>query len=300
MEIKPLLRIIYSWIPLKKEFFLLLKKWYRPNENILKHLHFNNSFFKVEFENNKSFLMYHNGTILENQVFWKGIPNGWEKYSMSSWLFLSSLSKVVFDIGANTGLYSLVAKTQNPNAKVYAFEPIPKVYSQLIKNISFNESEIQTYNVAFSNYNGKGFFWDDNNDHLLSVTLNEDKNFYQNSEDRSKIEVKVNRLDSFIVHNKISNLDLLKIDTEYHDSEVLEGLGEILNSYRPNILIEVLTDQIAEKINRLIYSLDYKVFLIDEENGFIEENSVKKSPDFNVLLLNENEINFFRKQFVIN
>jgi len=39
--------------------------------------------------------------------------------------------KIILDLGANIGVYSLYATLENPNAKVFAFEPDSESYSQL-------------------------------------------------------------------------------------------------------------------------------------------------------------------------
>ncbi|MFG2000496.1 FkbM family methyltransferase [Spirillospora sp. NPDC048911] len=42
---------------------------------------------------------------------------------------------VVFDVGANIGMYSLFIEARCPSARVYAFEPIPEVFAKLQENI---------------------------------------------------------------------------------------------------------------------------------------------------------------------
>ena len=71
--------------------------------------------------------MRHYGFQLENEIFWSGLTNGWEKISTRLWIELSKNSKVIFDIGANTGIYSLVSKSINPTSQVFAFEPVKRV-----------------------------------------------------------------------------------------------------------------------------------------------------------------------------
>jgi hypothetical protein len=47
---------------------------------------------------------------------------------------------VVFDIGANMGWYSLLIASQVSGCQIHAFEPIPKTYSFLVKNIDLNQA----------------------------------------------------------------------------------------------------------------------------------------------------------------
>lgn len=66
------------------------------------------------------------------------------------------------DIGANLGLYSLIA-VANPNAKaVYAFEPNPSVHQFLLENAVLNHASLVPYKVAISAEEGqRAFSFDD-------------------------------------------------------------------------------------------------------------------------------------------
>jgi hypothetical protein len=74
---KAFLKKIYAIIPLKKEIFSVLKIFRLP-ENIYKHLHFK-GVFNVKINSSTSFKIYSPGTVEENQLFWKGLEEGWEK-----------------------------------------------------------------------------------------------------------------------------------------------------------------------------------------------------------------------------
>lgn len=58
------------------------------------------------------------------------------------------------DIGANVGFISILMKLLNPSSKVLAIEPHPRVYSQLVENVS--NLDINTLNCAIGN--GKPFY----------------------------------------------------------------------------------------------------------------------------------------------
>ncbi len=48
-------------------------------------------------------------------------------------------ARAVLDIGANTGLFSLLAAKANPSARVHAFEIVPVVFEQLVRNVLRND-----------------------------------------------------------------------------------------------------------------------------------------------------------------
>ena len=106
---KKLIKSIYYFIPFKKQLFDLLKLIWTPSENVYKHLHFK-GIIPVKLIQNKSFKIQHYGYQIENELYWAGIDGGWEKISLNLWQNLSLKSAVVLDIGANTGLFSLITK----------------------------------------------------------------------------------------------------------------------------------------------------------------------------------------------
>ena len=119
----PTIKKTYDVFPFKRDLFLLLKKFWYPSENVYKHLHFH-GIFEVEVGKNVYFKIVHYGFHLENEIFWDGLEKGHESISYSLWKPLAKKSRVIFDIGANTGIYSLIAQSINPNAEVFAFEPV--------------------------------------------------------------------------------------------------------------------------------------------------------------------------------
>ena len=115
---KKILKKIYANFPFKQVLFTLLKKVWTPSENIYQHLHFKGE-FKVKINEKNNFLIKHYGFQIENELFWAGLTGGWEKESMKIWIELCKDADVIIDIGANTGVYSLIAKSMNPNSLKY-------------------------------------------------------------------------------------------------------------------------------------------------------------------------------------
>ena len=75
----------------------------------------------------------------------------------------------------------------------------------------------------------------------------------------------------------------MKIDVETHEPEVLEGFSLYLSSYKPTFLIEILNDEVGEKVQNLVKDLGYLYFYIDEEKGLIQVKKVKRYDNFNYL-----------------
>ena len=219
---------------------------------------------------------------IENEIFWTGLKNAWEKESFNLWIELCKNSDTIFDIGANTGVFSLIAKATNPAAKVYAFEPVERVYNKLCENIELNSYDIEASKNAISNFTGEAVIYDRDVEHTTSVTVNERRRETETIE----TQISTITLDDFIQQNRIKKIDLIKIDVETHEPQVLEGFQHFLLKFTPTILVEILDDSIGRKVERCVKNLDYLYFNIDENGGIRQTDKIVKSDFYNYLLCN--------------
>lgn len=272
--------------PFKKNTARLIKKIKLPVEKIYTDLRFTGE-FKIRIDPKATVKIFHHyHTSIENEIFWKGIENGWERNSIKVWKYFSLRAKVIFDIGANTGLFSLISIAVNPNAFVYSFEPSKKTFEKLKLNHQINNFSLSNlYEIAISNNNGYSIFYDYDTSHQYSASLNKQMSIAQASGKNLNYEVKTQSLDSFIKEKGILNIDLIKIDVEMHESEVIEGMEETFLNQRPVILIEILTNEIATYINSFFSDKNYTNFIIDEEKGLFPVNNLFSHSSHNCLLV---------------
>jgi FkbM family methyltransferase len=278
---KKVIKKLYDAIPFKKRLYQAIKKFYKPAPAIYKHLHFKDD-FKVSINNTETFKIRHYGFEIENDLFWAGIKDGWEKVSTDLWIKLCRHSKVILDIGANTGVYSLIAKTVNPSSNVYAFEPVERVFEKLRQNCLLNNFDIVCFKKAVSNFNGQAKIYDTNEEHIYSVTVN--KNLNNSAIVVKECEIDAITLKEFIEAGELQRIDLMKIDVETHEAEVLEGMYEYLARFSPVMLIEILNEEVAEKVNKLLAGLSYLYFNINENKGVRQTTSIARSDYYNYLI----------------
>ena len=74
---------------------------------------------------------------------------------------------VVFDVGANIGLFSVHLARTSPGAKLFAFEPIPPVFEMLTRNLARHAPDARPFNVALADRDGDAAF-----DFDPSLTMN--------------------------------------------------------------------------------------------------------------------------------
>ena len=162
-------------------------------------------------------------------------------------------ASIFLDIGANQGLYSLIALKNPFFTKIFSFEPQSKIYDILTENIQRNSrtERCVPMNFAISNSSKKGFMRIDEYDSGKSrIKANE------NGELIDKAEFSANRRETLAEWNaryrwenielidgrKLSNFLSLeygekigvKIDTETHEPFVLEAL--INTNFWQNVL----------------------------------------------------------------
>lgn len=280
-RIKKWVKKSYAIIPFKKQIFLALRKLYIPKKSVTSHLYFK-GVFKVKCEE-RSFKIMHYGYQVENLIFWHGLEKGFEEDSIKLWMKLCKEANVIFDIGANTGLYSLVAKAINPAAKVYAFDPVRRIADKLRYNISLNNWDIEVIEKAVSNTDGSAIIYDHNIEHVYSATLNE--NFTFSERGSVETEIETIKLDTFISKHNISGVDLIKLDIETYEPQALEGFSNYLQLFKPSILIEILNDEVAIKVFELVKNLGYLYYNIDERGSIKQQDMITKSEHTNFLFV---------------
>jgi|TARA_B110000259_G_scaffold17926_1_gene18907 FkbM family methyltransferase len=158
------------------------------------------------------------------------------------------------DVGSHKGLYTDLFIQNYSIKKVMMFEPQIKIFNFLKKKYTKNK-KIKIFNYAASN---KTNFQNlQLNHHDLTTTLSKfnENNFYLRVKALlfgvekmayQKIKIKTIQLADVMKKNKIYKVDLLKIDTEGHELEVLEGLKKKIKEIQ-FILIEFHRDKIYLK-----------------------------------------------------
>lgn len=257
LNIKEKLKKIYKFIPGKKLLSCLIRYIFVP-KNIHKYLRFWGWFtFDLEIHKAK---MFNYCSDIESQIFWYGIKNGFEKNELKEWIKYVKTSKVIFDIGANTGVYSLVAKILNTNSKIYAFEPVPRIHKKMRRNFDKNNIEVRCEYYAISNKTATAILYDPMGENVTSVAVN--KNLTGRDSGFEKLEINTITIDEYCDLNNIKKIDLIKIDVESHEPEVLEGYKKI-NLHKPVILCEVWNREIGEKIEKYVLTSHYDYFLLN-------------------------------------
>ncbi|MBI1792660.1 MAG: FkbM family methyltransferase [Chloroflexi bacterium] len=160
-----------------------------------------------------------------------------EHYLISTWLksFLEATGidqPCFFDVGANIGYYSESLLTNFPSAKIFAFEPNPDTFQTLNMLSQKKPNNIRTFNTALGATIGDLEFYIRNDNASSShATFYQDvlTNIHHYDDVRS-FKVPVDTIDHFCFQNHVERIDLLKIDTEGHEVQVLQGAKNALET----------------------------------------------------------------------
>lgn len=287
-QMKVVFKNLYSLLPFKQQLFSVVRKMVVLPNSISKHLYFNGIVsFKV---NDRIVRMNQKGYDVENTLFWRGTKGCWEKVSVGIWIRLSGVSKMIFDVGANTGAYALIAKAASPDAVVYAVEPLKMISERLEANIALNKMDIKCIPFAMSDFDGVAKVYLDSLDHIYSVTVN--KNLSPANVPVHEVEIQTKKMSTLIEDEKIEFIDLIKIDVETHEPEMLRGMGDYLRKWKPTLIIEILTDEVGQSVEQILSGMDYLYFNVDENQGIRQVDHIGKSDYYNYIICSAEKAKF--------
>lgn len=240
---------------------------FQPILNLKKRTFF--AKFKVVTNNGVEFWLYNNAFYWETEIFWQGFEEiNWEKKTREIWEELAQKSEVILDVGANTGIFSILAKANNLKAIIHSFEPQPNVFRILQKNNSINDFDINCHQLALSSEQGSMPFYNTGYSTFEgNNTTHGSLNKEWRTENQYSINVHVERLDQFLDKRQIGHVDLIKIDVETFEFEVLKGYGELLFKHRPVLILEIQNVAIGDSLKKLFEEKEYLFFWINEEKG---------------------------------
>jgi FkbM family methyltransferase len=206
---------------------------------------------------------------------------------------------VIFDIGANIGLFSLFISENVTDLHIYAFEPIPQVFDVLTANLAHNSADIRAYNVGLADKEGTLEFTYYPRASVISspVPVNYEKHLQMSLDESRKvwhfrivpyrlrkwiIEKRLNRrlkpvkvtcslktLSQIIAENAIKTIDLIKLDAENCEEIVLKGINaEDWDKIR-QMTIEVHTntpngENLVPRLEALLKEKEFSISLDDD------------------------------------
>ena len=213
------------------------------------------------------------GVTVASVLFWKGLA-GYEEHTSKTLRFFFERATTFVDVGANYGLYSIMAALWNPNLKAMAFEPVPQIFDGLRRNVALNglEDRISLHQLALADHTGTATLYlpsSESNDLEATGTLAAGS--WQASRQSPAMEVRAARFDDLLPLP--AKVDLVKIDVEDFEASVLMGMKQTIRRDRPFIVCEILPrSHRNEKTRQVLASLEYTAYWITS-SGYIRVSS---------------------------
>jgi len=207
---------------------------------------------------------------------------------------------VVFDVGANIGMFTLFLKTTVSGAKVYSFEPIPEICDLLRRNAAQFGPDVVVYECGLSNeekdavltyYPGysilSGLYTDEDQDTkvFLSGAARQWEASRKKDEAMSErvkellvegalggaIEhtCRLKTISSIIDEHDIERIDLLKVDVEKSEVDIMDGIDPDDWSKIEQVVMEVhdFDGGLCEKMDSFLKEKGFMT-IIDQDEHF--------------------------------
>lgn len=204
---------------------------------------------------------------------------------------LAKESNVIIDVGANTGLYSIVSAVDNQNASIYAFEPNPVNLVRLKENIQLNQlKNITLIEKALGSSAKTVSFYIPTEDRISdtsSVIPEFSKSTYEGKIEWKEIKVQQTSLDHLSDIYKFKGVELIKIDVEGYEVDVFEGAKDFFKKYAPIVLCEIfLSDDKKEYFNQFLKAYGYHAYLVVKEGLIrLDEGMIPNHDGMNFLFV---------------
>ena len=202
--------------------------------------------------------------------------------------------KTVFDVGSHKGEFLSYIFKLDSIKNIHSFEPQKKVFAELEQKYS-NKKNIILNNFGISDVDGSKNLkinrltststFSEIRENSIWFKLKNIILFSKNSIE-DNYPVKLTTLDQYIYEKKITNIDLLKIDTEGHELNVLKGVEKSLDK---KIVKYILLEANLTKM--------YKNYNIEDIENFLQRKYYKIVKKFKFPLLNFEDRLYVRKEF---
>ena len=183
---------------------------------------------------------------------------------------------IIVDVGAHWGYFTLLAATLcTETGRVYAFEPHPKNFAMLTRNIAANHlSNVMTVQSAVSNCDGSTQMFEARGSMGHSVNpLPQEWRVLDGATPRA-IPVSTVKLDNFFVNNLIQPR-LIKIDIEGAEPLAIEGMqGLIKRSPEAVLITEVnplyIHSDLAKSFFGMLTGMGFETAIVDDDRRQLE------------------------------
>ena len=131
--------------------------------------------------------------------------------------------QVIYDIGANVGTWTLLAKALYSKAQIHAFEPLP-MHTEKFQQLSKDLTDVHLHEIGLGSHRMQTTIKvTDFSDASSLLPLTEEGKRFWHLHQIEEIPVQIERLDDWVSARGLSYPDLIKLDVQGFELEVLKG-----------------------------------------------------------------------------
>lgn len=201
----------------------------------------------------------------------------------------------VFDVGANIGMFSLFASREARGVQIYSFEPAPPLFAILEQNATRHQIGARLFNYGLSNAersasftfypssSGMSSFYadlDEEKQILRAIIHNQQRTampgmdqIAQHADDLLAVRFeaktfscRLRRLSDVMAEQRVSSIDLLKVDVQKAELEVLQGIADADWPKIRQLAVEVHDTQgRLAQMRALLEARGYSVLSVQDE-----------------------------------
>ncbi|SKC36161.1 FkbM family methyltransferase [Krasilnikoviella flava] len=202
-------------------------------------------------------------------AFWFG-PNAYESLSTAVFSVLAARAGHVLDVGAHTGVFSLVAGASSPDVVVDAFEVMDRIARRAETNVRISglADRVHVHATGVSSEPGTLTLHHNGAARLATGSSFEQIAERQAARGATTSEVEVTTLDAWWGEQGRPGVDLVKLDVERHESHVIAGARGLLAAEQPVLLAEVLSREDFATLYGLLGESGYaRAWSVDDDAG---------------------------------
>jgi FkbM family methyltransferase len=174
--------------------------------------------------------------------------------------------KIVFDVGGYVGIHAMFfARAVGKMGKVITFEPNPKNYEELLYNVSLNGFDnVTTLKIGLGRSNELADLVVDPLYPTRGTVEESRKERMLGKRGVRKIKVEIASLDSLVRKMNLPQPDFVKVDAEGLEMDVLYGMVETIDNFKPDLFIE-MHGEIPGSMIELLTSKGYSIYHIESD-----------------------------------
>lgn len=193
---------------------------------------------------------------------------------------------VIFDVGANIGSMAFKFAQLVPQGYVYAFEPTSYAFSKFLRNLTLNPDlgeRITPVQVFLSSQSTPDHDLVAYSSWKVDGKVAGAHPLHGGTIERAD-SIPAITIDAFCAEKEIQRVDLIKIDTDGHEFEVLQGARETLAKHLPFIILEmglyILEERGVTFDQYFTYLSSFGYELINSKNGSVvtPDNFMREVP----------------------